>query len=156
MRGVYLVAAELTRLGFIVSPTSRSALGADLLVTDQRCKRAYSVQVKTNATSFGFWLIGKHARETVSDTHIYVLVNIRSNKKRGEWTEFRTKAEMVKAIGERCRREFPTTRFNFTQPIIDSVTEDTNGTSANLAVEFSGPDSEVILQLCRQTVDILR
>src|SRR5262249_56674816 len=47
-------------------------------------------------------------------------------------------------------------RFNFTQPIIDSVTEDTNGTSANLAVEFSGPDSEVLLDLCRRTVDLLR
>jgi hypothetical protein len=39
MRGVYLVAAELTRLGFIVSPTSRSARGADLLVTDQECQK---------------------------------------------------------------------------------------------------------------------
>ena len=34
MRGVYLVAAELTRLALIVSPTSRSAQVADLLVTD--------------------------------------------------------------------------------------------------------------------------
>lgn len=88
MRGVYLVAAELTRLGFVVSPTSRSALGADLLVTDQKCKRAFSVQVKTNARTFGFWLIGKKARETVSDTHIYVLVNIRSSVRSGERTEF--------------------------------------------------------------------
>ena len=39
--------------------------------------------------------------------------------------------------------------FNFTQPIIDSVTEDTNGTSANLAIEFSGPDSDVLLPLAR-------
>src|SRR5579864_5589241 len=31
MLGVYLTAAELTQLGFIVSPTSRSAFGADLL-----------------------------------------------------------------------------------------------------------------------------
>jgi hypothetical protein len=31
MRGVYLVAAELSRLGFITSPTSRSALAADIL-----------------------------------------------------------------------------------------------------------------------------
>ena len=52
--------------------------------------------------------------------------------------------------GKRLRDEFPTTRFNFTQPIIDSVTEDTNGTSANLAVEFSGPDSDVLLDLARQ------
>lgn len=88
MRGVYLVAAELTRLGFIVSPTSRSAAGADLLVTDQKCKRAFSVQVKTNARTFGFWLIGKKAREIVSDTHIYVLVNIRNSVRSGEKIEF--------------------------------------------------------------------
>jgi len=49
MRGVYLVAAELSRLGFIASPTSRSALAADILVTDQACQRAFSVQVKTNS-----------------------------------------------------------------------------------------------------------
>src|SRR5882672_7230424 len=88
MRGVYLVAAELARLGFIVSPTSRSAMGADLLVTDQKCKRAYSVQVKTNVSTSNFWLIGKKARETVSDSHIYVLVDIRSTKKSGEWIEY--------------------------------------------------------------------
>lgn len=75
---------------------------------------------------------------------------------REEWQQFATKAELVHAIGERFRREFPTTRFNFTQPIIDSVTEDTNGTSANLAVEYSGGDSDVLLQLCQQTVDVLK
>jgi hypothetical protein len=78
MRGVYLVAAELSRQGFIASPTSRSALGADILVTDQACQRAFSVQVKTNAGDPNFWLVGKHI--PVSDTHIYVLVNLRSNK----------------------------------------------------------------------------
>ena len=30
------------------------------------------------------------------------------------------------------------------------MTEDTNGTSANLAVEFTGPDSDVLLDLARQ------
>lgn len=76
MRGVYLVAAELSRLGFIASPTSRSAQGADILVTDQVCQRAFSVQVKTNAVTFGFWLTGK--RTAAADTHVYVLVNLRS------------------------------------------------------------------------------
>lgn len=60
------------------------------------------------------------------------------------------------AIGRRLRDEFPTTRFNFTQPIIDSVTEDTNGTSANLAIEFSGSESETLLDLARRTVDLIR
>jgi len=77
-------------------------------------------------------------------------------KPREQWQRFRTKQELVAAIGARLREEFPTTRFNFTQPIIDSVTEDTNGTSANLAVEFSGPDSDVLLGLARQTVELLR
>jgi len=76
MQGVYLVAAELTKRGLVVSPTSRSAFGADLLVTDQKCKRAWSVQVKTNAGRPGFWLLNKHSREAKSDSHVYVLVNL--------------------------------------------------------------------------------
>lgn len=72
-----------------------------------------------------------------------------------EWTA-NSKQEIVAALGKELRSEFPTTRFNFTQPIIDSVTEDTNGTSANLAVEFSGDDSEKLLSLAKQTVDLLR
>lgn len=72
-----------------------------------------------------------------------------------EWTE-PNKQALITKIGKKLRAEFPTTRFNFTQPIIDSVTEDTNGTSANLAVEFSGSDSEVLLGLAQKTVDVLR
>ncbi len=78
MRGVYLVAAEMSRLGFIASPTSRSALAADILVTDQACHRAFSVQVKTNSTAATFWLVGKHT--PVSPTHVYVLVNLKSKE----------------------------------------------------------------------------
>ena len=77
MLGVYLVAAELSRLGFIVSPTSRSAAGADLLVTDQECQKAWSVQVKTNRKPANFWLVGAHAAKLKSDSHAYVFVNIR-------------------------------------------------------------------------------
>ncbi len=88
MRGVYLVAAEMSKLGFIVSPTSRSAAGADLLVTDQNCKKAFSVQVKADATASNFWLIGKKAKATVSASHIYVLVKIRTSVKNGESIEY--------------------------------------------------------------------
>ena len=73
-----------------------------------------------------------------------------------EWKQFHTKQDMIKALGEKLRNEFPTTRFNFTQPIIDSVAEDTNGTSANLAIEVSGVDAEVLLDLARQSVDLMR
>lgn len=80
MRGVCLVAAELSRLGFIVSLTSRSARGADILVTDQKCKKSYSVQVKTNATTFNFWLLNKDTKEMKSPTYIYVFVNLKDKK----------------------------------------------------------------------------
>lgn len=76
-------------------------------------------------------------------------------KPRDQWLQFHRKQELVAALGSRFRSEFPTTRFNFTQPIIDSVTEDANGTSANLAVEFSGGDSNVLLNLARKTQTLL-
>jgi cobalt-zinc-cadmium resistance protein CzcA len=72
------------------------------------------------------------------------------------WQQFHSKQELIAALGARYREEFPTTRFNFTQPIIDSVTEDTNGTSANLAVEFSGPQSEVLQDLGNRMMNLLR
>jgi hypothetical protein len=76
MRGVYLVAAELAARGLIVSPTSRSAAGADLLVTDEMCANAFSVQVKTNGKAVGFWLVGQKAQTISSRSHVYVFVNI--------------------------------------------------------------------------------
>jgi len=75
MRGVFLVAAKLAKLGFIVSPTARNAVGADLLVTDGNCTRAMTVQVKANAKRARDWQVGKNYNSMVSDTHIYVLVN---------------------------------------------------------------------------------
>ena len=77
MQGVYLVAAELTSLGFIVSLTSRNAFGADLLVTDQLCRKSWSVQVKTTALTRSFWPVGDHARHIKSPTHVYVFVNLK-------------------------------------------------------------------------------
>ncbi len=77
MYGVYLVAAELTSLGFIVSLTSRNAFGADLLVTDQLCRKSWSVQVKTTALTRSFWPVGERARNIKCPTHVYVFVNLK-------------------------------------------------------------------------------
>lgn len=79
MAGVYLVAAELSRRGFIVSPTSRSAHGTDLLTTDLRARRTFAIEVKTNARTFGFWLLGSKAKEIKSETLIYAFVNLRKD-----------------------------------------------------------------------------
>jgi hypothetical protein len=59
-------------------------MGADILVTDQQCAKAWSVQVKTNAKTHSFWLLNGGTKEAVSPTHIYALVNI--IKRRGSET----------------------------------------------------------------------
>ena len=76
MRGAYAVAAELSRLEYIVSPTSRSAKGADLLVTDESCKKTFSVQVKFDKRG-QFWLIKE---VLVSKQHVYVFVTHRNSQ----------------------------------------------------------------------------
>jgi len=94
MRGVYLVAAELAARGFIASPTSRSAAGADLLVTDQEQQRAFSVDVKTNGKPASFWLVGARTEKLKSPTHVYVFVNLR---KSGQHDFFVVPSEVVAA-----------------------------------------------------------
>lgn len=81
MLGVFLTAAELTRRDLVVSLTSRSARGADLLVTDQNCRRTWSVQVKTNRRPASFWLINKSFADETSTQHIYVFVNLRGEER---------------------------------------------------------------------------
>ena len=81
MQGVYLVAAELTGKGLIVSVTSRNARGADLLVTDQGCQRAWSVQVKASRQNRSFWLVGEPAKNIKSPTHVYVFVNLKGKER---------------------------------------------------------------------------
>jgi hypothetical protein len=79
MLGLYLTAAELVRLGFIVSVTSRSARGADLLVTNKDCRKAWSVQVKSNSSTSKWWSLNPHAKHMRSPTHMYIFVTIPKN-----------------------------------------------------------------------------
>jgi len=46
------------------------------------------VQVKTNASSFGFWLVGKKALELKAGSHIYVLLNLKPTRDGREEQEF--------------------------------------------------------------------
>ena len=81
MRAVFQVAAELAERGYIVSPTSRNAFGADLLVANDSCTRSFSVQVKANAQKSRFWLMGEKAKHLASPSHIYVFVNFDEDEK---------------------------------------------------------------------------
>jgi hypothetical protein len=70
MLEVYLVAARLCKLDWIVSITTRSAAGADLLVTDHLCQKAWSVQVKTNSSRANFWLLSAHKENRLRSPHV--------------------------------------------------------------------------------------
>lgn len=87
MRGVFLAAAELAKQNYIVSPTSRSAAGADLLVTNHSCSTAFSVQVKTSSRKASFWLVGKNCQDIVAKSHVYVFVMISEMRKGGQVEE---------------------------------------------------------------------
>jgi hypothetical protein len=101
MRGVYLVAAELSKHGFIASPTSRSARAADILATDAECKRAFSVQVKTKSTRASYWLLHRDDKRFVSDSHIYVFVSIKEDGVPTEFFIIPSKVVAKKAYAER-------------------------------------------------------
>lgn len=77
-------------------------------------------------------------------------------KDRSAWKNYGKKLDLEAAIQRRLTEQFPTTRFNLTQPIIDSVTEDTNGTSADLAVELVGTNLELLRNLAEKTVTVLK
>ncbi|PJZ70704.1 CusA/CzcA family heavy metal efflux RND transporter [Leptospira perolatii] len=77
-------------------------------------------------------------------------------KPKSEWKQFKNKFVLEDAIRRKLKSRFPTLRMNLTQPIIDSVTEDSNGTSADLAVELLGPDMETLRDLAAKTVSMLK
>ena len=72
------------------------------------------------------------------------------------WPAGRTKAALIDELAHRLTANMPGVEFNFTQPIIDTVTEIVTGSSADLAVIISGSDLRELRRLARQTLDVLR
>jgi hypothetical protein len=84
MRGVFLVAAELAERGFVVSPTSRSARGVDLLATNHDSSRTFAVEVKST-TKQSFWIVNKDAGDTKSRNLIWIFVKFGKPKERSRF-----------------------------------------------------------------------
>jgi len=72
--GVYFVAGELSRLGYIVLPTIRNTEGIDLLVSDVDSSKTVYLQVKTNREKYDFWIVNRPKEP--SDNIFYVFVNL--------------------------------------------------------------------------------
>jgi hypothetical protein len=57
--GEYLVAAELSRRGYIASITLRNTRGVDILASNADATRSVGIQVKTNQRSSPSWLLNQ-------------------------------------------------------------------------------------------------
>jgi cobalt-zinc-cadmium resistance protein CzcA len=72
------------------------------------------------------------------------------------WPRGKTKRALVEELSRRLHEQIPGADFNFTQPIIDMVTEAVTGSSADLAVILTGPDLLTLRTLAEQCLDIVR
>jgi cobalt-zinc-cadmium resistance protein CzcA len=72
------------------------------------------------------------------------------------WKSGRTKAKVVEEISARLRDRVPGVALSFTQPIIDMVTESVTGSSADLAIIFTGSDLAELRGLATKALAIVR
>lgn len=73
-----------------------------------------------------------------------------------QWTAGKGKPQLVEELNNRLKKNIPGATFNFTQPIIDTVTESVTGSSADLAVILTGSDLTTLRDLASQTLDSIR
>jgi heavy metal efflux system protein len=72
------------------------------------------------------------------------------------WKPGKTKRDLVEDFSEKLHAQIPGATLNFTQPIIDTVTESVTGSSADLAVILTGTDLEELRRFGQQTLSLVR
>ena len=76
--GEYLVAAELTRRGYVASLTLRNTHDIDILASSADGARQVAIQVKCDQTKGSEWILGAKAERLVGPTIYYVFVRLHS------------------------------------------------------------------------------
>jgi len=74
--GEYLVAAELTRRGYIASLTQRNTHGIDILASSSDGTRQVAIQVKCDQTAGEEWMLSSKADLLSTPTLFYVFVRL--------------------------------------------------------------------------------
>jgi hypothetical protein len=72
--GEYLVAAELTRRGYVASLTLRNTRGIDILASNSDATKSVGVQVKSTQGGKAKWMMNKKAEVDLAENLFYVLV----------------------------------------------------------------------------------
>jgi cobalt-zinc-cadmium resistance protein CzcA len=73
-----------------------------------------------------------------------------------QWPSGKNKAHLVDELSRRLQDHIPGATLNFTQPIIDTVTESVTGSSADLAVIIAGSDLSELRRIAAKTLDVVR
>src|SRR5262249_32240567 len=74
--GEYLVAAELSRLGYVASLTLRNTRGIDILASNKDATKSVGIQVKTSQRATADWVLSKKAEQDVAENLFYVFVSL--------------------------------------------------------------------------------
>jgi hypothetical protein len=72
--GEYLVAAELSRRGYVATLTLRNTRGIDILASNSDATRSVGIQVKTAQSLKPAWVMNKKAEADLAENLLYVLV----------------------------------------------------------------------------------
>ncbi|MBS7635808.1 hypothetical protein KEJ37_00440 [Candidatus Bathyarchaeota archaeon] len=82
MSGVYYVAAELSKLGYIALVTTRNTKAADIIAMNDKTGVSVAIEVKTCgiSTSDSFWLLSARDRQKKPHNFIYVFVKLNRDK----------------------------------------------------------------------------
>ena len=72
--GEYLVAAELSRRGYVASLTLRNTRGIDILASNLDATKSVGIQVKTSQGTKPKWIMSKKAEADVAENLFYVFV----------------------------------------------------------------------------------
>lgn len=74
--GEYLVAGELSLRGYIASITLRNSRGIDIIASNSEGTKSVSIQVKTNSSGGGKWILNQNAETYFSPNHYYIFVSL--------------------------------------------------------------------------------
>jgi hypothetical protein len=82
MTGVYYVAAELSKLGYIALVTARNTKAADIVAMNDETGLSVAIEVKTCgiSTPDNFWLLDEKDCEKKPNNFVYVFVKLNKDK----------------------------------------------------------------------------
>lgn len=126
------------------SLTKSSEIANDMSALIRQSKEVRAVASQTGRNDSGTDPFGPNRNELLITLKPY-----------DEWGG-KTKAQLIEELNTRLKANIPGASLNFTQPIIDTVTESVTGSSADLAVILTGRDLNELRRMGAQTLALIR